>query len=120
MARRAFDGLPEPFRALCGNVNLIVAEIASREICASVDIDDPMELTGLFDGIGLPFAAPSDPVSMPNAIYLFRKPIIAEWRATPGLALRTLITHVLVHEIAHHFGYSDEEIHAIEEAGELD
>lgn len=113
LVRRAYAGLPAAFRALCGNVVIHVAEEAEPDILAEMGIDDPLELSGLFEG----FAIGETDDAPPNHVYLYRRSILAECEED-GLDLEELVTHVLVHEIGHHFGLSDEDMHAIEEAAE--
>lgn len=112
MVRDAYAGLPEEFRALCGNVVIHTAEAAEPEILADLGIADPLELSGLFEGVAMVEADEAPP----NHVHLYRRSILAEWRETPGLDLESLIIHVLVHEIGHHFGLSDADMHAIEDA----
>lgn len=114
LVRSAYAGLPAAFRALCGNVVIHVAQEAERDLLNEMGIADPLELSGLFEGVE--FGAAEE--ALPNHVHLYRRSIIAEWRETRGLSLEDLITHVLVHEIGHHFGLSDEDMHAIEEAAE--
>lgn len=114
MVRRAYDRLPPEFRALCGNVVIHAAEEAEPDILAALEIDDPLHLSGLFEGVPVAEAGEAPP----NHVHLYRRSILAEWRETSGLDLDALITHVLIHEIGHHFGISDEDMHAIEEAAE--
>jgi predicted Zn-dependent protease with MMP-like domain len=114
LVRDAYAGLPAAFRALCGNVVIHVADEAEREILDEMGIDDPLDLSGLFEGVE--FAAAED--ALPNHVHLYRRSIIAEWREDGEITLEDLVTHVLVHEIGHHFGLSDEDMHAIEEAAE--
>jgi len=114
LVREAYARLPEAFRALCGNVVIHVAEVAEPDVIADLGLHDPMELSGLFEGVA--FGEASD--APPNHVHLYRLPILAEWRESPGLTLDDLVAHVLVHEIGHHFGLSDEDMHAIEDAAE--
>lgn len=116
LARRAFDDLPEDFRRLCGNVVVHVAEEAEPEILASFGMRDPLELSGLYEGVDLMQSGPSDPLALPSHVHLYRRAILAEWRERGDVSLPFLIKHVLVHEIGHHFGLSDDDMHAIEEA----
>ena len=111
LVRAAYARLPAEFRALCGNVVIHVAQEAEPDILADLGIDDPLELTGLFEGVA--FGEAED--ALPNHVHLYRRPILAEC-AEEGIDLKELVTHVLVHEIGHHFGLSDEDMHAIEEA----
>ena len=114
IARAVFEELPATFRRLCGNVVVHTAEEAEPEILREMDIADPLELSGLYEGVDVTQASVTDPVALPNHVHLYRRSIIAEWRERRDVTLRHLITHVLVHEIGHHFGLSDEEMHAIE------
>ena len=114
LVRAAYKKLPEEFRALCGNVVIHTAEEAEPELLADLGMDDPLELSGLFEGIELSAAEDAPP----NHVHLYRRSILAELAETPGLTLHDLVTHVLVHEIGHHFGLSDEDMHAIEDAAE--
>jgi predicted Zn-dependent protease with MMP-like domain len=116
LARRAFDAMPAPFRALCGDVVIHVADFAEAEILADLGIEDPFELTGLYEGADIVTRSIDDAVNEPNHVHLYRQPILAEWIDEGDIALDALILHVLVHEIGHHFGLSDEDIHRIEDA----
>lgn len=114
LAREAFDSLPADFKRLCGNVVIHAAEEAEPEILRAFDMNDPLELSGLYEGVDLLQSGPSDPLALPSHVHLYRHSIIAEWRARRDVSLPFLIKHVLVHEIGHHFGLSDEDMHAIE------
>ncbi len=110
LARRAFCALPAEFRALCGNVVIHVAEEAEPEILRDLGIVDPLELSGLFEGVALADADDAPP----NHVHLYRRSILDEWRMRGGASLEELVSHVLVHEIGHHFGLSDNDMHVIE------
>jgi len=114
LARRAYESLPAPFRALCGDVVIHVADFAEEATLADLDIDDPFELTGLYEGTDIAHRSIDDIAPEPNHVHLYRQPILAEWIDEGDIALGALIRHVLVHEIGHHFGLSDEDIHRIE------
>jgi predicted Zn-dependent protease with MMP-like domain len=116
MARRAFDALPETFRNLAGYVTFVVAEFPEDDVLKDLDVESPFDLLGLFHGVGLAHAsaAPSTG-AMPNAIWLYRRPILDYW-AEHEETLGDIVSHVLIHEIGHHFGLSDEDMEAIEEA----
>ena len=118
LARRAFEDLPEGFKQLCGNVVVHVADEAEPEILASFGMRDPLELSGLYEGVDITQSGPSDPLALPNHVHLYRRSILAEWRERGDVSLPFLIKHVLVHEIGHHFGLSDDDMHAIEDAAD--
>ncbi len=115
MTRRAFDALPAAFRAPCRDVVVAVADFADRETLDSLDIDDPFELTGIYHGIDLTQKSTQESGLPPDMVVLYRRPILDEWIDRGDLTLGALITHVLVHEIGHHFGFSDADMHAIED-----
>ncbi|MEM8770520.1 MAG: metallopeptidase family protein [Pseudomonadota bacterium] len=114
MAQDAFADLPADFRRLCGNVVIHVAEEAAPDVLKDLNISDPLELSGLFEGVAITQASVTDPIAAPNHIHLYRRSILAELRERGNITLETLIAHVLVHEIGHHFGLSDEDMHRIE------
>ncbi|MEM9737332.1 MAG: metallopeptidase family protein [Pseudomonadota bacterium] len=114
MAEAAFAALPPGFRDRCQSVALRVAEFADRETLADLGIESPWELTGLYRGVALTQKSHEDSGGLPDEVWLYRQPILLEWIETPELGLEALISHVLVHEIGHHFGLSDADIDAIE------
>jgi predicted Zn-dependent protease with MMP-like domain len=113
LAEAALAALPAHFRALIGNVVLRVEEFADDEVLDSLGIEDPFELTGLYTGRSLDKADSWVSGELPPMIHLYRRPLLDEWVET-GVALEDLITHVIVHEVGHHFGLSDEDMHALE------
>jgi predicted Zn-dependent protease with MMP-like domain len=115
MALDAFSRLPEKFRALCEDVVIRVEDYASEEVLDDMEIESELDLMGLFQGIGLPFQGEGMTGQMPNMVWLYRIPMLVYW-AEHEETLGSVITHVLVHEIGHHFGMSDEDMEAIEEA----
>jgi predicted Zn-dependent protease with MMP-like domain len=117
LADAAFRGLPETFRKLCEDVVIRVTDFPTDEVLDTMQAQSEFDLLGLFQGIGLPFRSEMDPVQMPNMIWLYRRPILDYW-AEHDETLGDIVTHVLVHEIGHHFGLSDEDIYAIEAAAE--
>lgn len=114
MARDAFAGLPRAFRDHARDVLLRVVDWPEPDMLRDLDIDDPTELTGLYDGVPMTHKSLSDPDPYPDMIWLFREPILAEWRDRRDVSLDRLVAHVVVHELAHHFGWSDAEIAAID------
>ncbi len=114
MALAAIDTLPSAFQPAARAVILRVEEMPSDDMLDDLDMDDPMDLTGLYDGIPMTEKSFSDPAPWPDTIWLFRKPILAEWRERGNERLSDLVAHVMVHELAHHFGWSDEDIATID------
>ena len=106
--------LPDPFRRVAGDVILRVEDWPDSVLLADMGISDPLELTGLYDGVPLTEKSVFDQPMQPDTVWLFREPILAEWRARDGVDLADLIAHVTVHEFAHHFGWSDDDIAAID------
>jgi predicted Zn-dependent protease with MMP-like domain len=113
LARKAFAALPARFLALCGDVVIRLEDFADEELLTEMGIEDPFELTGLYHGVDLTQQSHSDTLTMPAMVTLYRRPLLDEW-ADGDVGLGTLVTHVLVHEIGHHFGLSDADIEAIE------
>jgi predicted Zn-dependent protease with MMP-like domain len=117
MAQEMFDRLPQRFRALCDGLVIRVEDFADEDVLDSLGAESEFDLLGLFRGVGLPFQSVSDPNPMPNMIWLYRRPILDYW-AEHDETLGAIVRHVLVHEIGHHFGLSDDDMAAIEqEAG---
>lgn len=116
LAARALDALPEPFRTLASDVECRVAEFPEDAVLDDMGIESPFALLGLFEGIGLTEGGDT-PVTgqMPNRVWLYRRPILDYW-AEHTDTLDAIVTHVLVHEIGHHFGLSDDEMYAIDDA----
>jgi predicted Zn-dependent protease with MMP-like domain len=114
MARAAIAALPEAYRAAAEAVALRVEEFAPDDMLDDLGIDDVFELTGLYDGVPLTEKSVMDQPDRPDAIWLFRRAILDEWAARGDIALYDLVAHVYVHELAHHFGWTDEQIAAID------
>ncbi len=115
LAEAAMARMPEGFRRHLEGVVLRIDDFADEEVLAELGIEDPFELTGLYTG--RPIGERSSMLSgeLPAMIHLYRRPLLDEWAET-GVSLEALITHVIVHEAGHHFGFSDADMHAIEEA----
>lgn len=115
LARDVIARLPEAFAAHLDDVILRVEEFAEEEVLAELEIEDPFELTGLYTGRPIGNKSVSDSGAMPDMIHLYRRPLLDEWIET-GVALDALIAHVVIHEVGHHFGLSDADMHALEAA----
>jgi predicted Zn-dependent protease with MMP-like domain len=114
LAYAARDALPEPYRAAARQIALRIEDFAPEDLLHDLKLDDPFELTGLYDGIPLTEKSVMDQPHSPDSIWLFRRPILDEWAERGTEALGTLVGHILVHELAHHFGWSDTEIARID------
>ena len=114
LAEEAIARLPETFRRHLAGVVLRIEDYADDEVLDQLGIEDPFELTGLYSGRSLDKQDSWVSGELPPMIHLYRRPLLDEWVET-GATLEALITHVIVHEVGHHFGLSDAEMHAIEE-----
>ncbi len=113
MAEAAIAALPDAFRRHLGDVVLRVEEFADGETLQALGIGNPWGLSGLYTGRPMTEESVWESGTMPATIHLYRQPILAEARGR-GIPLAELISHVVIHEVAHHFGYSDEEIYALQ------
>jgi predicted Zn-dependent protease with MMP-like domain len=118
LGREAFDALPAPFRQAAGEVVFRIDDFADPQTLADLEIEDPFELTGLYHGVDIGRRDTLGPAMEPSRVFLYRRPILDEWCERGDVGLAELIAHVLIHEIGHHFGLSDEAIHAIEDAAD--
>jgi len=117
LALTSFSRLPENFRALCGDVVIRVTDFPSDDVQADMKAG-PFDLLGLFQGVGLTQdGALPETGRMPNMVFLYRRAILDYW-AEHEETLGAIVTHVLVHEIGHHFGLSDDDMAAIEAAAD--
>jgi predicted Zn-dependent protease with MMP-like domain len=114
LARAAIASLPDPFRAAAALVVLRVEDFAADDTLEAMDLHDPFELTGLYEGIPITEKSVSDQPTGPDVIWLFRRAILDEWADRGDIGLADLVTHVVIHEMAHHFGWSDADIAAID------
>ena len=113
MAEEVLAGLPAEFREQLGEIVMRVEDFATPEQLAAVDLSDRWQLTGLYEGEALPDRSIWSSGRMPARIWLFREPLIAEWRDT-GVRMDDLVRHVVIHEAGHHFGFSDDDMHWLE------
>ena len=114
MALAALARLPTAFAAELGDLVLVVQEFAEAEVLAGLGIDDPFHLTGVYEGVPLTERSVEHSGTLPPRVRLFRRPILEEWAARGNESLEHLVAHVVIHEIGHHFGLSDEDMHALE------
>lgn len=115
IARRTLEALPGAFRESLGDVVLLVEDFADDETLEAMGIEDPFELTGIYEGIPLTERSVEQSGTLPERIRLFRRPLLDEWSSADD-TLEHLVAHVLIHEVGHHFGLSDEDMHALEES----
>lgn len=114
LADAAFAALPERVRRLCGDVVIEIAEFPADEVVEEMELESPFDILGLFQGVGMTQAAATPATGqMANRVILYRRPILDYW-AEHEETLGAIITHVLVHEIGHHFGLDDDDMEAIE------
>jgi predicted Zn-dependent protease with MMP-like domain len=114
LADGALAMLPQPYQAAARELVIRVEDFAPRRILLDMGVEDPFELTGLYDGIPLTEKSVSDQPGQPDTVWLFRRPMLDEWADRGNVSLGELVTHVLVHELAHHFGWSDDDIAQID------
>jgi predicted Zn-dependent protease with MMP-like domain len=112
---KAFQQLPQEFRAACGDLVIKVEDFPSDEVVHEMKAKSKFDIGGLFQGIGLPRRSMRAPARMPNIIWLYRRPILAYWSANTSDSLEAIVAHVLVHEIGHYFGFSDDDMQGIED-----
>ena len=115
IARDTIARLPPAFAAHLGDVLLLVEEEADAATLAALGLEHPLELTGLYHGRPIGEKSSMDSGTMPDRIHLYRQAILVEWVET-GVRLDDLVRHVTIHEIGHHFGLSDDDMHALEDA----
>ncbi|MGJ4957822.1 metallopeptidase family protein [Bradyrhizobium sp. HKCCYLRH2015] len=113
MAHEMFERLPEHFRRMCEGIVIRVDDFPTEEVLDEMQAESEFDLLGLFQGTGLPFRSNDDLPRLPNMIWLYRRPILDYW-AEHDESLGHIVRHVLIHEIGHHFGMSDDDMEAIE------
>ncbi|HET9144519.1 MAG TPA: metallopeptidase family protein [Sphingomicrobium sp.] len=117
IARRTLDRLPSPFAESLGDIVLRIESVADPDTARSVGLSHPIQLSGLYEGISLNHQSVSHSGTLPERITLYSRPIVAEWRSTP-VSLEQLVSHIVIHEVGHHFGFSDDDMHALEDEAE--
>ena len=116
IARAALAGLPEPFAGHLRDVVMQVDELAEEALLVELGIDHPLDLTGVYEGVPIGEKSVDAPGPLPDRIRLFRRAILDEW-VEEGEDFEHLVRHILIHEAGHHFGLSDEDMHALEAQG---
>ncbi len=117
IARRTLERLPSPFGESLRDIVLLVVPVADLETARRVGLSHPMQLSGLYEGISLNHQSVSHSGALPEKITLYSRPILTEWRST-AVSLEQLVSHIVIHEVGHHFGFSDDDMHAIEDSAE--
>jgi predicted Zn-dependent protease with MMP-like domain len=115
LAAEAFARLPAEVRAACTGMAIRVEDFADDATLDDLGVEDPFELTGLYDGQNLAERSVLDQPTRPDAVWLFRRPILDEWVERSDVPLGRLVAHVLVHEIAHRLGWSDDDIRSVDD-----
>jgi predicted Zn-dependent protease with MMP-like domain len=115
IARATMKALPAPFSASLDDIVLLVEDFADDATLEAMEIEDPFELSGIYEGLPLTERSVEQSGTLPERIRLFRRPIIDEWAGSDD-TLEHLVAHVLIHEVGHHFGLSDDDMHALEDA----
>ena len=113
IARQTLRRLPEPFAQSLGDVVLRIEDVADSETSSRLGLRHPMQLSGLYEGIPLNRQSVSQSGTLPERITLYSAPILTEWRSTP-FSLEQIVSHIVIHEVGHHFGFSDDDMHALE------
>jgi predicted Zn-dependent protease with MMP-like domain len=117
IARRTLARLPSPFADSLGDVVLQIVPVADAATARSVGLKHPMHLSGLYEGISLNHQSVQHSGTLPERITLYSRPILAEWRQT-RFSLEQIVSHIVIHEVGHHFGFSDDDMHALEDEPE--
>ena len=117
IARRTLDRLPAPFAESLSDVVLLIEEVANPDTARRLGLRHPMQLSGLYEGIPLHRQSIQQSGTLPERITLYRRPILAEWQST-RFSLEQLVSHIVIHEVGHHFGFSDDDMHALEDEPE--
>jgi predicted Zn-dependent protease with MMP-like domain len=117
IARQTLMRLPSPFAESLRDVVLVIEELADAATVHRLGLYHPMNLSGLYEGIPLNHRSVDQSGTLPERITLYRRPILAEWHSS-RVSLDQLVAHIVIHEVGHHFGFSDEDMHALEREAE--
>lgn len=117
IARRTLERLPSPFAESLRDIVLVIEPVSDARTARGLGLSHPMQLSGLYEGVALNRQSVSHSGTLPERITLYSRPILAEWRST-GVSLEALVSHIVIHEVGHHFGFSDDDMHALEDGAE--
>ena len=117
IARATLGRLPSPFVESLGDIVLRIEDVADADTARRLGLDHPMQLSGLYEGISLNHQSVQQSGTLPERITLYVRPILAEWRSS-SFSLEQLVSHIIIHEVGHHFGFSDDDMHALERDAE--
>ena len=117
IARATLDRLPSPFAESLRDIVLTIEPVADPETARRVGLTHPMQLSGLYEGVSLNRQSVNHSGTLPERITLYSRPILAEWHST-RVSLEALVSHIVIHEVGHHFGFSDDDMHALEDGAE--
>ena len=115
IARRTLERLPSPFRESLNDIVLLVEPVTDAETARGLGLSHPMQLSGLYQGVPLHRQSVTQSGTLPERITLYSRPIIAEWQST-RFSLEQIVSHIVIHEVGHHFGFSDDDMHALEDS----
>ena len=119
MTAEAYAALPAEFRAMCGDIVILVEDFPDADVVQDMGLESEFDILGLYTGIALTEQESLGPPRLPNTVHIYRRPILDYW-AEHEETLGWIVRHVLIHEIGHHFGLSDETMHALEDEAERD
>jgi predicted Zn-dependent protease with MMP-like domain len=117
IARATLGRLPSPFAESLGDIVLAIEDVADAETARRVGLNHPMQLSGLYEGVSLNRQSVQQSGTLPERITLYVRPILAEWGSS-SFSLEQLVSHIVIHEVGHHFGFSDDDMHALERDAE--
>ena len=117
IARATLARLPSPFRESLADIVLLVEEVTDAETARALGLDHPMQLSGLYQGVPLNHQSVSHSGMLPERVTLYSRPILVEWQSS-RFSLEQIVSHIVIHEIGHHFGFSDDDMHALEQEAE--
>src|SRR5438270_5219923 len=115
IARRTLERLPSPFAESLDEIVLLIEPVADPDTARSLGLHHPMQLSGLYSGVPLNRRSVLQSGTLPERITLYSRPILAEWRST-RFSLEQIVSHIVIHEVGHHFGFSDDDMHALEDS----